>query len=590
VSKKGTAKAKKAGTAKLTAKYKGKKYTCSVTVSAGKKTTLVVYFSATGTTKSAANKVKKAAGADILRLVPRTPYTSKDLDYDTDCRANREQNKPSTRPAIATGIKNLKQYTAVYLGYPIWWGKEPRVIRTFLDKYSMKGKTVIPFCTSGSSGISGSMSGIRAGSKGAVVKQGKDLTDLSYTKVKNWVKTFSKKKSSESAKKPAKTVEPTTPTEPKTELTTTEPVETTVFTTSAPETTVLTTSVPETTAEQTTEAVTTEPQTEKVETQPSTPETTEPVTQETTAEEVTEALTTEAVTEVVTTEPETTQPTTESASEKDDKTLIVYFSRTGNTKPLAQYAAEYFLADIFEIEAKVPYTDEDIAYYTNCRADKEQSDPTARPEISGYVESMDSYSTIVLAYPIWHGQAPKIIYTFLESYDFSGKTIIPFCTSASSPIGSSDTNLHPLAEKADWKEGKRFAIGTDKETLTQWLSGFKTGELKMTVNGSPVAVEWEDNESVKALKEAVKESPLTIDMSMYGGFEQVGSLGMTLPRNDVSITTASGDVVLYSGNQLVVFYGSNTWAYTRLGKITDKSESELTELLSNGNVKVEVSF
>ena len=114
-------------------------------------------------------------------------------------------------------------------------------------------------------------------------------------------------------------------------------------------------------------------------------------------------------------------------------------------------------------------------------------------------------------------------------------------------------------------------------------------EMKMLINNTPVTVEWEDNEAVEALKEAVKENPLVIHMSMYGGFEQVGSLGMSLPRNDTRITTSPGDVILYSGNQMVVFYGSNTWAYTRLGHITDQTQQELKQLLSNGNVTITLS-
>ena len=118
----------------------------------------------------------------------------------------------------------------------------------------------------------------------------------------------------------------------------------------------------------------------------------------------------------------------------------------------------------------------------------------------------------------------------------------------------------------------------------------KESEIVMTINGTPVTVEWEDNEAVSTLREAVRDNPLTIQMSMYGGFEQVGSLGMNLPRNDTRITTEPGDVILYSGNQLVVFYGSNTWAYTRLGHITDKTQAELRELLSNGNVTIVISM
>lgn len=110
--------------------------------------------------------------------------------------------------------------------------------------------------------------------------------------------------------------------------------------------------------------------------------------------------------------------------------------------------------------------------------------------------------------------------------------------------------------------------------------------LQMTIGSTPVSVEWEDNEAVQALKELCQTQPLTIAMSMYGGFEQVGSIGTDLPANDVQTTTAAGDIVLYSGNQMVVFYGSNSWAYTRLGHITDKTPEELTQLLSNGNVTI----
>ena len=124
------------------------------------------------------------------------------------------------------------------------------------------------------------------------------------------------------------------------------------------------------------------------------------------------------------------------------------------------------------------------------------------------------------------------------------------------------------------------------ELLARFPAEEKQEEIHMTINNTPVKVEWENNAAVAALKAAVKSNPLTVQMSMYGGFEQVGSLGMSLPRNDTRITTSAGDIVLYSGNQMVVFYGSNSWAYTRLGHITDKTNEELTQLLSNGNVTI----
>ena len=146
-------------------------------------------------------------------------------------------------------------------------------------------------------------------------------------------------------------------------------------------------------------------------------------------------------------------------------------------------------------------------------------------------------------------------------------------------------------------DGKTLTISdatTIQRKLAEMIDRFpveeQTDEMKMFINSTSVTVEWEDNESVAALKEAVKANPITIQMSMYGGFEQFGSLGINLTRNDTRITTKSGDVILYSGNQMVVFYGSNTWAYTRLGHITDKTQAELATLLSNGNVTVILTF
>ena len=113
--------------------------------------------------------------------------------------------------------------------------------------------------------------------------------------------------------------------------------------------------------------------------------------------------------------------------------------------------------------------------------------------------------------------------------------------------------------------------------------------MRMCISDTPVAVEWEDNESVEALRALCAEQPLAIQMSMYGGFEQVGPIGEALPRDDVQTVTQSGDIVLYSGSQLVVFYGSNSWAYTRLGHIVDQSEEDMARLLGNGNVVITIS-
>ena len=114
--------------------------------------------------------------------------------------------------------------------------------------------------------------------------------------------------------------------------------------------------------------------------------------------------------------------------------------------------------------------------------------------------------------------------------------------------------------------------------------------MQMKINGTVVNVSWENNESVDALMDMCKDAPLEIQMSMYGGFEQVGPLGRNLPRNDSQTTTSAGDIVLYSGDQIVVFYGSNSWSYTRLGHITDQDNEGMAALLGNGDVTITISM
>ena len=296
-----------------------------------------------------------------------------------------------------------------------------------------------------------------------------------------------------------------------------------------------------------------------------------------------------------------TEPTIENGG-----VIVVYFSRTGHTKPLAEYIRDELGADIYEIEAKVPYTDDDIKYYTDCRADKEQKDPSARPEIAGDLPDLSKYGTVFLGYPIWHGQAPKIIYTFLENVDVSGKTVIPFCTSASSPVGSSADNLHPLAPDAVWKDGTRFAIGTSREEINEWLKQYdlkgkgnmkndiepirQTCVLVIEANGKIFYASFEDNSSAEALKKKLNSEAITVDMHDYGGFEKVGTLPWDLPRNDTRITTEPGDVILYQGNQITVYYDTNSWNFTRLARIGNTSKDELLAALGKGDVSVKFSL
>ena len=269
----------------------------------------------------------------------------------------------------------------------------------------------------------------------------------------------------------------------------------------------------------------------------------------------------------------------------DDNVLVAYFSVTNNTKKIANYAQEYLESDIFEIVPSEPYTSADINYNSDdCRANKEQKDDKARPEIKYTIDDISKYDTIVLGYPIWWGQTPKILYTFIESYDFTNKTILPFCTSGSSPIGDSATNLAKSAPKANWLEGKRFSASSTKEDVENWLSQYikKDDTMKLIIDEKEIEVTWEDNPSIEAIKSI---APLSINMHQYGGFEQVGPIGQSIVSNDKKITTEPGDIVLYASNQIVIFFGSNTWDYTKLGHI-NLSNSELYSLLNKENISL----
>ena len=149
--------------------------------------------------------------------------------------------------------------------------------------------------------------------------------------------------------------------------------------------------------------------------------------------------------------------------------LVAYFSATNNTEGIAEKLADGLDADLYEIVPEQPYTDEDLDYGDpDSRTSVETDDPDIRPEISGTVEHMEQYDIVFLGYPIWWGEAPRIMSTFIESYDFDGKTIVPFCTSGSSGFGSSDSALREAADQAVWLEGKRFSTGASEEEVMEW--------------------------------------------------------------------------------------------------------------------------
>ena len=152
------------------------------------------------------------------------------------------------------------------------------------------------------------------------------------------------------------------------------------------------------------------------------------------------------------------------------KTLVVFFSATGTTKGVAEQIAAATGADTYEILAAQPYTAEDLNWNdSNSRTTKEQNDKSVRPEIGSEKINLDGYDTVFIGFPIWWGEEPRIMDTFVESYDLSGKTMIPFCTSGGSGIGSGGDNLKANAGSGNWLEGARLSSSSDIEG---WVNGY----------------------------------------------------------------------------------------------------------------------
>ena len=163
---------------------------------------------------------------------------------------------------------------------------------------------------------------------------------------------------------------------------------------------------------------------------------------------------------------------TDTSGTERGNVLVVYYSATGNTESVAGYIAQATGGDLFEITPAEPYTDEDLNWSDeNSRVTREHEDDSLRDvELTATtVENWDSYDTVFLGYPIWWGIAAWPVDTFVEANDFTGKTVIPFCTSSSSGLGESGQLLADLAGTGDWQEGQRFRSSASQEDVTQWV-------------------------------------------------------------------------------------------------------------------------
>ena len=191
-------------------------------------------------------------------------------------------------------------------------------------------------------------------------------------------------------------------------------------------------------------------------------------------EEIQQAVTNEAASNTSDKIVEDTSSEVADSTEENGDTLVVYFSATGTTKGVAEKIAGITGADTYEIKAAQEYTDADLNWNdSNSRSTKEQNDSSVRPEIGSDAISLDGYTTVYIGYPIWWGEEPRIMDTFVESYSFDGITMIPFCTSSSSGIGRSGQNLADNAGSGTWLDGKRFGAGASEDEIRSWIDGLQ---------------------------------------------------------------------------------------------------------------------
>ena len=191
---------------------------------------------------------------------------------------------------------------------------------------------------------------------------------------------------------------------------------------------------------------------------------------ETTVEAETEAESSLIAAEETTSEEASAEE--ESTEGAEGKTLVVYFSATGNTERVAEMIAETTGGDLFELELSDPYTDEDLNYNDeNSRVSQEYADESLRNVelVATTAEGFDEYENVFVGYPVWWGIAAWPVNTFIEANDFTGKTVIPFCTSASSGLGESGELLAELAGTGEWLEGMRFRSGASEEDVVTWV-------------------------------------------------------------------------------------------------------------------------
>ena len=304
-----------------------------------------------------------------------------------------------------------------------------------------------------------------------------------------------------------------------------------------------------------------------------------------------------------------TAPSGTNSTNGDNKTLIVYYSYTNNTEQIVNDLKTMINADVIEVEPankNLDYAANNYAIGTEQlnKIKNNPNDESSYPAIDPVIVDMSIYNTVIIATPLWWSQMASNMQTLLFKYgdEMAGKNIGLIVSSHSSGISGVEADAKRLVPNGKFY-AKSLWINASKHSqrkalLEQWLKDVNYNDnvnvdyntMNLKVNNSTMKVKLSDNAATKALVERLKEGTITYNAYDYGGFEKVGALGFSLPSNDTYITTEPGDIMLYTSNQLCIFFDSNSWEYSPIGKIEGMTKQQLKDAFGTGEVSITLSL
>ena len=291
------------------------------------------------------------------------------------------------------------------------------------------------------------------------------------------------------------------------------------------------------------------------------------------------------------------------------KTLVVYYSYTGNCQQIVESLTAQIEADVMRLEP----ADKTQKYEANNYAigtallnaiKAAPNDAASYPAIDPVsITDLSQYQNIIIVTPLWWSQMAAIMQTYLFNYSpqMAGKNVALIVSSHSSGISGVVADAERLVKNVTWM-GDALWINASNHSnrvslIQNWLPTLNFVEkqttmskMYITIDGQTQDVTLVDNQATKTLVEKLQQAPVTVTLNSSGGFEIWGALGFSLPTNNEQINAQPGDIILYNGSNICIFYGSNSWSYTRLGKIDGLSESELRTFLKAGESNISVTL